>query len=334
MRRIINAISIIFATLIIASCSKSDVKDEISFLCPSDISRFLNASKLFAKQINDNGYHCTIYNAKGNDALQLEQAREAIRHGAKSICVAAVNGNSAAAIIRECKNAGVPIVAYNRLINNCDLDCFVAGDIKKLAEMMVNEALRIKPTGNYYIICGDRFDINGLSLRNNIDKLLEPHVKSGDINIVYRNFTENWDAATSAREFGLALNLSGKKPDAILAGYDGMSRAIIEEVKKYYGSVDGIVVTGQDAELESIKSIVAGEQTMTAYHPVKAEAEKCAEVAIAMAKGTKIQGITGSTFNGQTEVPTIHISSILVNKSNIDDIIIKGGVFTEEEVYE
>lgn len=333
MKRILNTLAAIFILALSQSCSLTDKKEEIAILIPSDIDRFRNVAKTYAAKVEELGYHCTIYNAKNNETQQLEQAREAIGRGVKSVCISPVNGNSAAAIVRELKNAGIPVIAYNRLVYNCNLDCFVAGDIKGLAKMMVETAVKEKPNGNYYIIGGDRFDLNGEMLRKNIDSLLAPYEKSGDINVVYRNYIENWDPIIATRELTQAVNLSGKKPDAIISAYDGISAGIIGEIERLYGTTEGIVITGQDAEIEAIKNILAGKQTMTALHSVKSEAISAAMVAVALAKGQKIDGISGQTFNGQTDVPTIHVSSVKITKDNIDDVIIKGGTFTAAQVY-
>lgn len=335
-RFFVSALAMLTAALTLVSCSsgKSDEK-EVAVLIPSDITRFVNMAEVMKSKLASKGYKCRIYNAKGNETTQMAQADTAIMRGAKCICISAVNGNTAASIVRLCHNNDVPIFAYNRLVNNCDLDCFVAGDVEKLAKMMFETAHQKKPRGNYYIICGDRFDLNGEKLRKNLDKLIDPFVSMGDINLIYRTYVENWDPKMAAREIRQAINLSGKKPDAVLAGYDGMARAISDELEQLYGSVDGIAITGQDAELESIKYILDDRQTMTAYHPTNEEAETCVSVAISLAEGKAVKGLTSTTFNGTNNVPTINVSSILIDKDNIESLLVnKYKVYKRSEIYD
>lgn len=337
MLRILNRALLFILLLTAAGCSCSDTtdKDRVAILIPSDILRFKNVAKVFASKMNEAGYQCDIYNAANSEALQMEHARRAIASGVRCACISAVNANTAAAIVRLFEEAGIPVMAYNRLINNCHLNCFVAGDVKGLAEMMVRTAIEAKPNGYYYIIGGDRYDINGHALRQATDSLLAPYEERGDITVVYRCYTENWDPAVAAEQFVQAVNLSGRKPDAVLAGYDAMSRSIIGAIEEIYGSTDGIVVTGQDAELASVRMIVEGRQTMTAYHRQAIEADMAAQAAAALAAGRKPKDIiTGTTFNGMEEVPTISVTSQLITQDNVNEEIIKRGIYKAEDVYD
>ena len=113
-----------------------------------------------------------------------------------------------------------------------------------------------------------------------------------------------------------------------------MAEAAINVLKEIYGEVGDVVITGQDAELRAIKHIIADEQTMTAYHSAKDNAYTCAEAIVALMNGKKAssKNIT-FTFNGEIDVPTIKIPSLLVTKDNVEEVIIKNKVYTREEIY-
>jgi ABC-type xylose transport system, periplasmic component len=171
-------------------------------------------------------------------------------------------------------------------------------------------------------------------LQQNIDSLLKPHEKNGEITVVFRSYTEDWNGETAGHNLKKAINFSGIKPDAIIAGYDGMSEAAIAVMKELYGEVGDVVITGQDAELRALKHIVEGDQTMTAFHSPKDNAYACVDAIVALMNGKKAssKNIT-YTFNGAMEVPTIKIPSQLVTKENLEQVIIKNKAFTYNEIY-
>ena len=318
---------------ILSSCGGKKEKTFGLLLPSQNVARYIAESNFMKERAEQLGVKVIIEFAENNDANQIRQAKELIDK-VDGLCIIPVNGNTAAEIVRDYKSKGLPVIAYNRLIQNSRPDYYVSGDNVKLAELMVNTALKHKPNGNYFLLGGDKFDLNGLQLQQNIDSLLKPHETSGAIHVIFRSFTEDWSSELAAYNLKKAIHLSGIKPDAIIAAYDGMAEAAINVMKEIYGEVGDVVITGQDAELRAIKHIMAGEQTMTAYHSAKDNAYACAEAIVALMNGKKAstKNIT-YTFNGEIDVPTIKIPSLLVTKENVEEVIIKNKVYTREEIY-
>ena len=326
-------INILLIITLSTSCSTKSTK-KIGLLIPvNTVQRYIVEGKYIQEKAKEHGYDLIIEYADNNDALQIEQAK-ALIDKVDGICVIPVNGITAAEIVRQYKSAGKPIVAYNRMIQNSEPDYYVTGDNDALAQLMINTAVKYKPNGNYYVLGGDKFDINGLQLQQAIDSELLPYEESGQINVVFRSLTQDWDQDMAASNLRKAINLSGIKPDAVIAAYDGIAEKSMEVLRDIYGEVGNIVVTGQDAELRAIRSIARGEQTMTAYHSPKNNGYACAEAIVALIEGKKAntKNIT-YTFNGLIDVPTIKIAPTLITKDNIDEVLIKGGIFTSTEVY-
>lgn len=332
LKNIYIVLLIIIVFLLKACKSEDDIK--IGFLYPSkEILRFNKEVGFFKKYANDKGVQVIVKQASNDEAIQFQQATEVINQGVNALVIVAVNVNTSAAIVRLAKSKDIPVVAYNRMIVNSDLDFFVASSNDQIGKIMVDAAIKEKPQGNYVIFNGDKFDKNGDELQKAISKHLLPHVNAGKVNVVYESFVENWSNENSAYEMEKVISTLGKNIDAVLAGFDGMAEGVIEVLKKY--ELNGkVVVTGQDAELRGCRNIVEGNQTVTVYHPLNKLAEKAAEITIEIAKGNSVTQFVNSTeVSRDYKIPTHRVNSIAVTKDNIDEVLIKSGVYKKEEIY-
>ncbi len=324
---------ILLPILFSAGCTnKKNLK--IAFLYPSKtIERFRKESEFFKAYAEKQGIEVIVRDSEVDETLQKAQASEVIEEGVDAIVIIAVNVNTGAAIVREAKENDVKVLAYNRMMTNCDVDFFVASSNDQIGKSMVDAVIKEKPQGNFVILGGDKFDKNGLDLQNAIKKYIKPHIDNGNVNIIYESFIEQWSDVVAGYEMQKVISSYGTNIDAVISGFDGMSDAVIDVLKKY--NLEGkVAVTGQDAELRGCKNIVQGYQTMTLYHPLKALAEKAAEVAIELAKGKNTKEFINSTENnGYADIPTHRVNSIVITKENIDKELINTGVYTRDEIY-
>ncbi len=318
--------------LLSACSSKEDMK--IGFLYSSDIThRFVVETNYFAERARQLGAEVIVDHADNNAALQYQKAMEMKEQGINMLVLIYINEITANAIVRDFKVDDIPVMAYNRLVPNSDLDIYIAGNNKNLGEEMAGYALSKVPRGNYMLFGGDKFDRNAVELQASIDSVLAPSVENGQINILYQTFTENWDANNAAFELKQYLNNSQLHPDVIISCFDGMTHGMIGVLSEW--ELDGeVIMTGQDAELESVRDIASGKQHITMYHPFKEIAYTAAEVAVALLKGDNLDEFSVvNTDNGFKQVPTVQINSIPVTRNNLDEILIDGGVYKREEVY-
>ncbi len=319
-------------TILLSGCT-NEKKIKVGFLYTSDVTaRYVKESLFFKERANQLGAEVIIEHADGKEALQYEKAVSMLDAGVDALAIISVNANTVAAIVREAHDRGVPVLGYNRLIPNCDLDLFLSGNNDRLGKAMVDEVLKIKPSGNFIILGGAKDDRNGLELQQSLEKYLEPVIQSGKVKILYKTFVEDWNPDYAAYELKQVLSFTGEKPDAIIAGFDGIADGCIKVLEEY-GYAD-VAITGQDAELKAIKNIIAGKQTMTVFHPLKTNAYTGAELTIDLAKG-KLPEKSRLSYvnNGMIDVPTIKIESITITRDNIDEVLIEGGFYTKEEVY-
>lgn len=329
----IKAILFLGLVLIFSGCSQSK-KHKIGFLLSgSSTDRFNKESEYFKERANQLGAEVIINNEAESDAIQYEKALELFDDGIDALVIIAVNANTAASIVREGNSRGIKVIAYNRIIYNCTPDLFVSGDNAELGKLMVQEVTNKKKSGNVIILNGDKYDRNAIGLQQSIDENIKPYVESGAYKILFKTFIEDWSDANAAYEMKQFISLDNQKPDIIFAGYDGIADGVIKVLEEN-NMLDGVLITGQDAELRAIHNIIAGKQLMTVYHPLKTNAYTAAELTIDMLNNIAIpKDMLSTTFNGESDVPTVKIKSITVTKSNIDDVLIQQGVYTRKEVY-
>ncbi|WP_083631191.1 substrate-binding domain-containing protein [Labilibacter marinus] len=326
-------IVLLLVLVIITGCNEKGTTT-IGFLYPSkETDRFNKESNYFKQYCADKGVEVIIKTASNDESKQIDQCNELIELGVDALVIIAANVNTAAVMVRNAQAESIPVMAYNRMIKNCEVDFFVASNNDLIGKVMVDAVVKEKPTGNYVILGGDKFDKNGEDLQTALLKYLKPKVDSKDVNLVYSTFIEKWNPTIAAFEMEKVLSLHGHDIDAVVAAYDGMSSAVIEVLKKH-GIEDNVVVTGQDAELEACKNVINGDQLMTVFHPLKTIAEKGAEIAIEMTKGSKLKDfVNSSEYNGTIDVPTNRVNSIAVTKDNIDEVLINSGFYTKQELY-
>ena len=227
---------------------------------------------------------------------------------------------------------GVPVIAYDRLISDADLDYYVTFDPTKVGELQAEYALKNKPKGNYVLIGGAPTDNNALLVRKGQLNILQPSIDKGDIKVVADQWAKDWQAVEALKIMENALTRNNNQVDAVVVSNDGTAGGALQALgeQKLLGKV---LVTGQDADLAACQRIVAGSQTMTIYKPIEALATKAADLAVKLAKKEAVTEPTRPVNNGKKDVPSILLESIAVDKANLDATVIKDGYHPREAVY-
>lgn len=279
-------------------------------------------------------------NANNNADTQQNQAEAALTKGACILVVDPNDSEKASVIVQSAKTSGVPVIAYDRVIQDPDTAYYVSFDNKRVGELQgqyIVEQLKAGNMGltkgaNLVMINGSQTDNNALLFREGALSQLQPLVDSGDLNLLFDQYTPNWDNAKAQSLMEGVLTKETNNVQIAYVANDGMANTVIAALRSQ-GLNGKILVTGQDATLTGIQNILTGDQAMTIYKPIIEEARATAQLVAALSQGTE----PGSLVNGQTDVTGGQIASVLatpivVDKNNVADTVIKDGFLTQEQV--
>jgi len=262
---------------------------------------------------------------------QIQQAEELLKEGVKVLVVVPHDAEKAAVIVETAKKQNVPVISYDRLIRNADVDLYVSFDNVKVGEMQARYLLDRAPKGNYLLIGGAQTDNNAKLLREGQMKVLEPAIKRGDVRIVGDYWADNWEAAPAEKHTEATLKKVRNNLVAVVASNDvtagGVVRAL--EQQKLAGKV---LVSGQDAELPAVRRVIAGTQAMTVYKRITPLARTAARAAVDLADGDKVDG-TSTVDNGKKAVPALLLDGISVDKENLEATVVADGFHKKEAVF-
>lgn len=290
----------------------------------------------FIKKATELGADVKALDANSDDIRQVNDIRTLITLGVDVIVIAPHNGDAMAEGVRLAHAAGIPVLAYDRLIRNCDLDLYMTFDNFRVGELQAQflaDALAKLGPGKKRIIrlYGAKTDNNAVVFKAGQDKVLKPLLDSGAIEVVHEDWVDDWKPENAKKVANAGLNKAGHDFHALLASNDGTAggaiQALIEE-----GLAGKIIVTGQDADLAACQRIVGGVQSMTIYKPLKNLAEGAAEYAVKLAKRRPIIA-TGAYNNGQIEVPTVLLDIVAVTKDNLRETVVKDGFHSEAAIF-
>ncbi len=294
--------------------------------------RWYKDKALFEAEVEKLGGQVKTLAANGLDEVQIKQAELLIEEGVDVLVVVPHDAEASAAIVEMAHKANVKVISYDRLIRNAEVDYYISFDNEKVGELQATEILNDTSEGNFVYIGGAETDNNAVLFRQGAMKVLKPLIDNEEINLVYDRYTDGWNPAVAEQNMVEALKQTGNKVDAVIAANDGTAGGVIKSIATA-GLAGKIPVSGQDAELEGIRRVVNGTQTMTVYKPIPLLATQAAEMAVKVAKGEEI--ITDKKVgNGKVDVPSILLTPISVTKENVRETVIKDGYLSEKDVFE
>jgi len=313
------------------NCKKGKVK--IGFLMDDFSSeRWHQDRDLFLDKAKELGGKVMLDSAMGDIKKQFEQAKIMLEKGVDVLVVVPASSEAASAIVKLAHRYEVPVISYDRLIRDCDLDYYISFENINVGEQMSEYLSKRCPVGNYAVICGPPSDNNSVFLKFGQMNVIQPLIEKGDINIIYDNCVNEWKMEEGYRLMKECLAL-GKKVDAVLCANDNLALGVINALKEA-GLAGDVLVSGQDAESYAIQNILAGYQTMTVYKPIEAIAFAAANAAVKIGRGEAISEATEYINNGEKMVPSILLHAMVVNKDNIDMTVKADGYLKEHNLKE
>jgi D-xylose transport system substrate-binding protein len=292
--------------------------------------RWQRDKQLVEQRCKEVGAECEVQVANGDDAVQTKQCDNLLTKGVDVLIVAPHNGQIAASIVEAAHRQGVPVISYDRLIRNSDVDLYVSHQVVKIGQMQAQYALDKRSKGNYILIGGSPTDNNALLLREGQMNVLKPAIARGDIKVVSDQFAKEWKAEEAQRITEDALTKMGNDVQAIVASNDSTAGGAVSALPPQL--LGKVLVTGQDASLDAVQRIVQGEQTMTIYKPIQPLAFSAVDSAIKLARGEKVE-TQDTVNNGKKDVPSILFEPMVLDNSNVMQTVIKDGYHKLEDVY-
>ena len=350
--RWLSVIAVLVAAMALAACGDDDDEGggggggsegggggggSIALLLPeSKTARYESQDRPnFEAKVKELCADCEIIysNADQDAAKQQQQAEAAITQGAKVLVLDPVDAASAGAVVQRAKQSQIPVISYDRLITDADIDYYISFDNEKVGQLQGESLVsKLEEDGAK----GDIIMINGAPTDNNatlFKKGAHSVIDDSPFKVAKEYDTPDWSPDKAQQEMDQAITAVGKDGFVgVYAANDGTAGGAIAAMKGQGVDPKKIPVTGQDAELAAIQRILIGEQYMTVYKAIKPEAEAAAELAVALAKGEEPEQPADSVPNGMKDVPSILLEPVAVTKDNINDTIVKDEFWSVDEI--
>ncbi len=300
--------------------------------------------------LEERGYKVDLQYAEDNIDAQVNQLENMIVKGADALVIASIDGESLTNVLEKAADAGIPVIAYDRLIRNsphvsyyATFDNFLVGVqqggyiVEKLGLENGNGPFNIE------IFAGSPDDNNAYFFFDGAMSELQPYIDNGQLVIksgqtaFEQVATLRWDGATAQQRMDniLTAHYSDAAVDAVLSPYDGISIGILSSLKSvgYGSSKEMPIVTGQDAEIPSVKSILAGEQAHTVFKDTRTLAKRAASMVDAVLQGKEAEVNDTSTYdNGVKVVPSYLEQPVSVDITNWEEALIDTGYYTKSQL--
>lgn len=315
-------------------------------------ARWIDDGNNMVKQFQEAGYETDLQYAEDDIPNQLAQVENMITKGVDVLVIAAIDGTTLSNALANAAASDIKVIAYDRLIRDtpdvsyyATFDNFKVGVVQatSLVEGLKERFPDEKPW-NVELFGGSPDDNNAYFFYDGAMSVIQPMIDSGEIAVVSGQMgmdtvgTLRWDPATAQSRMDniLSANYTDKQVHGVLSPYDGLSIGILSSLKGVgYGSGDMKmpIVTGQDAEVQSVKSILAGEQYSTVFKDTRELARVTVGMVEAMLKGGEPEINDTETYdNGVKVVPSYLLEPVGVDGSNWEEILVGSGYYTADQV--
>ena len=338
-------------TLVAAGAGFAADKGLVGISMPTKSStRWISDGNSMVKEFTAMGYGTDLQYAEDDIPNQLAQVENMVTKGAKVLIIAAIDGTTLSDVLQKAHDAGIKVFAYDRLISKtANVDYYTTFDnfgVGVLQAKSLVEGLKSRGAGPYNVelFGGSPDDTNAFYFYDGAMSVLQPMIDSKDVVIQSGQMgmktvgTLRWDGAVAQARMDNLLSAfySAKKVNGVLAPYDGLSRGIISSLKGVgYGTADQPmpIVTGQDAELPSVKAMISGEQYSTVFKDTRELAKVTAKMVDTVLQGKEPEINDTKTYNnGVKIVPSYLLTPYAVGKGDIKKMLVDSGYYTQDQI--
>ncbi len=267
-----------------------------------------------------------------NDAAkQQSQCENLLAQGIDVLILGAHDASAAANIVEMAHAEGIPVVSYDRLILNCDVDVYVSFDNVAVGECMGNWFVENVPTGNIAVLAGDPLDNNAKLFRQGAMNIIQPKIDAGFYTLVMDQSVADWQAENAMNLAEDCLTANNNNIVGFVAPNDSTAGGVIQALAAQ-GLAGKVLPTGQDFELSALQRIYQGTQGMSVFKDTVIEGAAAAKAAIQLALGMTPSDINGETDNGKMAVPSVLATPTAVTIANLQSIVEMSGLYTWDQV--
>jgi len=276
-----------------------------------------------------------VLNANNDTAAQQRQAEQALTRGAKVLVVVPIDGESSAVIADTAAEAGVPTIAYDRMIHSENTSFWVQADLGAMGASQAQHVIENTEEGDTLVLLkGSPTDPNAAVIHNGQLTVLQEYFDSGERILGYENWTQGWDPAIARRSMDQALTELDNNVQGVVSSNDGNASAAIASLAEQ-DMAGTVPVSGLDATVQALQLILLGEQTQTGWRPFEDMAGVTADVVVALLNGDDIEPLTQGTVKNAVDadvpfVPVGHYSA--EGEEGVQDVIDNDLSVTKEAV--
>lgn len=263
--------------------------------------------------------------AQGSNEKQIGDIDALITKGAKALIVLAMDTEAVGPAIARAKEAGIPVIAYDRLIQDPNV-LYLTFDNVEVGRIQAREVYKVKPKGNYVLIKGSPTDPNADFLAAGQREVLKAAIDKGDVKIVGEQYTEGWSPEVAQKNMEQILTRNNNKVDAVVASNDGTAGGVVAALRSQ--NMLGIPVSGQDGDIAALNRVARGEQTVSVWKDARELGRTAGTFAAQLAAGTPVKSLKGTTsWSGGSKKVTMRavlLKPVAITSSNLKTVIDAG----------
>ncbi len=285
----------------------------------------------FVKRAEELGAKVLVQSGNSDGMRQVQDIEALISRRVACLVVVAFNPAAMQKAVETAKAAGVPVICYDRMITDCDVDLYISFDNFRVGQLQAQSVVdQLGGAGRVVRIHGPKTDHTAQLFKQGQDSVLLPLIAAGAIQVVHEDYAEGWKPENAKKIVNAAITTQGSSFQAVITTNDGTAGGAIQALLEE-GLAGKVLVTGQDADLAACRRIINGTQSMTVYKPIARLARTAAEAAITLAK-RQVLVAKAEVFNGRKQVPALLEDVIVVNRNNLQDTVIADGFHRLEDL--
>lgn len=294
--------------------------------------RWVRDRDIFLSRAQQQEVDVIVTNANRDSDLQYRQVEDMLKQGIDILVLAPHDSTKELRCVELAKKYDVPVIAYDRLVYNANVDAYVSFDNFKVGELMAQALVEEVPRGGYLLVGGSPNDSNSAIVMDGINSVIDKYIKSGDIVVLDQTWIDGWVREDAYKFTADCIQRFGNDIDGIIVWNDSLAWGVIDALTEAQME-ERVSVVGQDADLVACRRIVQGKQLMTVYKPIKELVDQTMELCMAMYNKEQIAA-EQKIKDGSYEVPFWACEVVAVNAENMEATVVKDGFHIKEDIYQ